>query len=254
MKLLIIEDETTAFNSLKEQLAQLIPTASIEPQVQSIDEAIEYFENNPMPNLVFMDIHLADGSAFNIFKSVNISCPIIFTTAYDQYALKAFEVNSIDYLLKPINPNHLHRALDKFQNILHNDINHLQIEKLLETIHLKKNYKKNLIVQFDSKQTIIDVNQIIFIYLETQVIKLITSEGKIYFLNDTLEEVYRQLDPQQFYRANRQQIINRSAIKEISTWLGYKVLVTLNIEVPQCITISKGRAAEFKKWLKNDDN
>ena len=85
-------------------------------------------------------------------------------------------------------------------------------------------------------------------------IKLITSEGRIYFINDTLEDIYRQLDPQQFYRANRHQIINRSAIKEISTWLGYKVLVTLNIDVPQHITISKGRAAEFKKWLKNNDN
>ncbi|MBO5345944.1 MAG: response regulator transcription factor [Paludibacteraceae bacterium] len=252
MKLLIIEDETTAFVALKEQLAELMPNAIIEGPIQSIDEAIEYFETNEMPNLVFMDIHLADGSAFAIFNSVDIICPIIFTTAYDQYALKAFSVNSIDYLLKPIDTNQLHRALDKFQNFAKNNINNEQIQKLISSFKPEPTYKKCLLVPQRDKLVLVESERIAFIYIDTQVIKMITTNGDIYFPNDTLEDIYQQLDPKQFYRANRQQIINRSIIKDISTWIGNKVLVTPKISIPERITISKGRAAEFKKWLANN--
>lgn len=252
MNLLIIEDETTAFNALKQQLTELLPNASIEPQIQSIDEAIEYFENHTMPNLIFMDIHLADGSAFTIFDSIDITCPIIFTTAYDQYALKAFEVNTIDYLLKPIDTNKLHRALDKFQNFAKNDINKEQIQRLISSIKQNPQYKKCLLVPQQEKHILVETERIAFIYIDTQVIKMLTTDGETFFLNDTLEDIYHQLDPQQFYRANRQQIINRSIIKDIRTWFGSKILVNLKISVPEEITISKGRAAEFKKWLANN--
>ncbi len=249
MKLLIIEDESRAFAALKEQLEEMMPNAEIEGPIESIEEAIEYFETQEMPNLVFMDIHLADGSAFAIFDSVEITCPIIFTTAYDQYALKAFDVNCIDYLLKPIETSKLHRALDKFQNFAKNDINHEQILRLIESIRGEHKYKKSLMVPNGEKHELIECKDIAFVYIDTQVIKLITMDNKIYFMNDTLEDIQRQLDPQQFYRANRQQIINRDVIKEISTWIGSKVLVSLKIETNEEVTISKGRAAEFKKWL-----
>lgn len=249
MKLLIIEDETTAFAALKEQLAELLPNAIIDGPIQSIDEAIEYFETNEMPGLVFMDIHLADGSAFAIFDSIEITCPIIFTTAYDQYALQAFRVNSIDYLLKPIDTNQLHRALDKFQNFSKNEINRDQVQQLIRSIQPKPTYKQCLLVPQKDKLVLVNTSDIAFVYIDTQVIKMVTLQGEIYFLNDTLEDIYKQLDPQQFYRANRQQIINRSIIKDISSWLGNKVLVTPKVAVSQRITISKGRAAEFKKWL-----
>lgn len=252
MKILIIEDETTAFIALKEQLTELMPNAEIEGPIQSIDEAIEYFESSEMPNLVFMDIHLADGSAFGIFESVNISCPIIFTTAYDQYALQAFEVNSIDYILKPIDKNRLHHSLDKFQNFSKNDINKEQIQKLVESIKQETTYKKCLLVPNGNKMELVESDKIAFVFIDTQVIKMITTDRNIYFMNDTLEDIYRQLDPKQFYRANRQQIINRSVIKDISTWFGNKVLVNLKISVPEKITISKGRASDFKKWLANN--
>jgi len=249
MKVLIIEDESRAFNALKEQLAELLPNTEIEGPIESIDEAIEYFQTQDMPNLVFMDIHLADGCAFAIFDSVDITCPIIFTTAYDQYALKAFEVNSIDYLLKPLDTNKLHRALDKFQNFSKNDINREQILKLIESLHQERAYKKCLLVPKDDKLILVESEQIAFVYIDTQVIKMITTNGDIYFMNDTLEDIYRQLDPQQFYRANRQQIINRNTIKDISTWFGNKILVNLKISTNEKVTISKGRAAKFKKWL-----
>ena len=249
MKLLIIEDETTAFNSLKEQLVELLPNSSIDAPIQSIDEAIEYFESHEMPNIVFLDIHLADGSAFNIFDTVDISCPIIFTTAYDQYALQAFKVNSIDYLLKPIDTKQLQHALAKFQNFSKNNINREQVQQLIHSIQPKPIYKQCLLVPQKDKLVLVNANDIAFVYIDTQVIKMITTRGEIYFLNETLEDIFKQLDPQQFYRANRQQIINRSIINDISTWLGNKVLVTPKIPIPQRITISKGRAAEFKKWL-----
>ena len=249
MKLLIIEDETTAFNSLKEQLVELLPNSSIDGPIQSIDEAIEYFESHEMPNIVFLDIHLADGSAFNIFDAVDISCPIIFTTAYDQYALQAFKVNSIDYLLKPIDTKQLQHALAKIQNFSKNNINREQVQQLIHSIQPKPIYKQCLLVPQKDKLVLVNANDIAFVYIDTQVIKMITTRGEIYFLNETLEDIFKQLDPQQFYRANRQQIINRSIINDISTWLGNKVLVTPKIPIPQRITISKGRATEFKKWL-----
>ena len=249
MKLLIIEDETTAFNSLKEQLVELLPNSFIDGPIQSIDEAIEYFESHEMPNIVFLDIHLADGSAFNIFDAVDISCPIIFTTAYDQYALQAFKVNSIDYLLKPIDTKQLQHALAKIQNFSKNNINREQVQQLIHSIQPKPIYKQCLLVPQKDKLVLVNANDIAFVYIDTQVIKMITTRGEIYFLNETLEDIFKQLDPQQFYRANRQQIINRSIINDISTWLGNKVLVTPKIPIPQRITISKGRAAEFKKWL-----
>ena len=249
MKLLIIEDETTAFNSLKEQLVELLPNSSIDGPIQSIDEAIEYFESHEMPNIVFLDIHLADGSAFNIFDAVDISYPIIFTTAYDQYALQAFKVNSIDYLLKPIDTKQLQHALAKIQNFSKNNINREQVQQLIHSIQPKPIYKQCLLVPQKDKLVLVNANDIAFVYIDTQVIKMITTRGEIYFLNETLEDIFKQLDPQQFYRANRQQIINRSIINDISTWLGNKVLVTPKIPIPQRITISKGRAAEFKKWL-----
>ena len=250
MKVLIIEDESTAFVALKEQLTDLLPNAEIEGPVESIDEAIEYFESHKMPDLVFMDIHLADGSAFSIFNTIDITCPIIFTTAYDQYALKAFDVNSIDYLLKPIDTNKLHRALDKFQNFSKNEINKEQILKLIETMRQEEpTYRRCLLVPKQEKLVLVECSQIAFIYIDTQVIKMITINGEIYFMNDTLDDIYRQLDPRQFYRANRQQIVNRDVIKDISTCFGSKILVSLKIATTEKITISKGRAAEFKKWL-----
>ncbi len=252
MKLLIIEDETAAFVALKEQLTEIMPNATIEGPIQSIDEAIDYFKVNEMPNLVFMDIHLADGSAFAIFNFVDITCPIIFTTAYDKYALKAFSVNSIDYLLKPIKNEDLHRALDKFQNFSKHEINNEQVQKLISSMREKPTYKKYLLVPHQNKLVHIESEKIAFVYIDTLVVKMITTTGEVYFIDNTIKDIYCQLDPQQFYKANRQQIINRSVIKDISTWFGNKVLINLKISVPQKITISKGRAAEFKKWLANN--
>ena len=143
----------------------------------------------------------------------------------------------------------MHRALDKFQNFAKNDINHEQILKLIESMQNENTYKKSLLVPEGKRHVMIDSKDIAFVYIDTQVIKMVTMDNKIYFMNDTLEDIYRQLDPQQFYRANRQQIINRDVIKEISTWFGNKILVSLKIKTEEKVTISKGRAAEFKKWL-----
>ena len=226
---LIIEDETAAAVNLQAILRSVAPSYKVLTVLESIEESVEYFsdETSPRPDLVFMDIHLADGSAFAIFDSIDITCPIIFTTAYDQYALKAFDVNSIDYLLKPIDTNKLHRALDKFQNFSKNEINREQIIKLVESIHQEHTYKRCLLVPKQDKHVLVESERIAFVYIDTQVIKMITIDNEIYFMNDTLEDIYRQLDPQQFYRANRQQIINRDVIKDISTSFGNKILVNL---------------------------
>ena len=223
---------------------------NIEYRLNQLEKKLDGFDKDIELRFEQFKNHLADGSAFGIFNTIDITCPIIFTTAYDQYALKAFDVNSIDYLLKPIDTNKLHRALDKFQNFSKNEINKEQILKLIETMRQEEpTYRRCLLVPKQEKLVLVECSQIAFIYIDTQVIKMITINGEIYFMNDTLEDIYRQLDPRQFYRANRQQIVNRDVIKDISTWFGSKILVSLKIATTEKITISKGRAAEFKKWL-----
>ena len=250
MKALIIEDEVLAAQSLQKLVTEVAPETEIIGVLQSIEESVAWFNENPMPDLVFMDIHLADGSSFAIFERTQITCPIIFTTAYDEYALKAFEVSSIDYLLKPINRNDLTRAMNKFNALVGEKANNNNaIETLLQQIGMKKNYKSCFLVPQHDKLIPLATSNIAYIYIEDKSVKTIALDEHVYYMSQTLDEIMNQLNPDDFFRANRQFIVSRKAIKDITVWFGNKLSLNLSVKVPEKIIISKAKVAEFKNWF-----
>jgi two-component system LytT family response regulator len=251
MNALIIEDETVAAQALQALVRDVDPGIAIVAVLQSIDETVEWFQTCPAPDLAFMDIHLADGSAFSVFEKVKIPCPIIFTTAYDEYALKAFEVNSVDYLLKPISKKDLARAVDKYRTFTFcRDANADLIDRLVESIKQKAATRKShFLVPEKDKLIPLSVHDIACVYIDAKMVKAVTFTGRTYYLDMVLDDLMRQLDPALFFRANRQYIIAHRAVKDISLWFGGKLSINLHVAVPERIPVSKARVGEFKKWF-----
>ena len=247
MKALIIEDEVLAAKALQKLLHEVSPEVEVLTVLETVEGSLEWLENNDQPDLLFMDIHLADGSVFSLFEKVDITCPVIFTTAYDEYALKAFEVNSIDYLLKPINKKDLRRAMGKYRTLVA-DRGHLQ-RFMVQMGNGQRKYRKCFLMPDRDKLVPLPAGNIAYIYIDTKTVKMVTFELKNYYLNVTLDELMDQLDPEMFFRANRQFIVARSAIKDISIWFGNKLCVNLTIDVPDKIIVSKAKVSEFKSWF-----
>lgn len=251
MRVLIIEDETMAAQTLRKLIEEVCDAAEIIGQLESIEDSVEWFASHPMPDLVFMDIHLADGSSFAIFEKAEITCPVIFTTAYDEYALKAFEVNSIDYLLKPINKKDLERAMGKYCSlVLSSPQTGGRFDELLQQMGgTQKKYRNYFLIPERDKLIPLLSKNIAYIYIDTKTVKAVSLEGKSYYMNHPLDELMAQLDPAIFFRANRQFIISRHAVQDISIWFGSKLSVNLTVETPEKIIVSKARVSEFKNWF-----
>jgi len=250
MKAVIVEDEIIAAQNLQRLISQINKDIEILTILQSVEDSIEWFSLNPSPDLVFMDIHLSDGPSFAIFEKVKIHAPIIFTTAYDEYALKAFEVNSIDYLLKPINSKDLERAINKFSRLNKaQSTNEDVISNMLAMFKKEKEvYKSFYLIPHKDKFIPLSVNDIAYIYSENKAAKMVTFDNRTYFENTSLDEIQRQLNPVKFFRANRQFIISHKAIKDITMWFDSKLSVNLSVDIPEKIIVSRMRASEFKDW------
>lgn len=249
MKILIIEDEVLAAQTLQKLLCELKPEAEIIDVLETVEESIEWFENNEMPDLLFLDIHLADGSSFAIFEKIDITCPIIFTTAYDEYALKAFEVNSIDYLLKPINKKDLRHAMEKYRTLV---VGRTQMQKFMMQMEpQQRRYRSCFLMPERDKLLPLPVSDIAYIYIDVKMAKIVTFDRKEFLINTTLDDLMELLDPDHFFRANRQYIVSRRAIKDITIWFGSKLVVNLIVEVPEKIVISKAKVSDFKNWFLN---
>ena len=250
MKALIIEDEILAAQSLQKLVTEVALDTEIIGVLQSIEESVAWFNENPMPDLVFMDIHLADGSSFAIFEQVQITCPIIFTTAYDEYALKAFEVSSIDYLLKPINRNDLTRAMNKYKNLVADkSFDNQALVELVQKIGTSKKYKSCFLVPERDKLIPLATANIAYFYIDTKTVKAITLDEHTYYMSQTLDDIMLQLNPDDFFRANRQFIVSRKAIKDLTIWFGNKLSLNLLVKIPEEIIISKAKVSEFKNWF-----
>ena len=249
MKTLIIEDELLAAKTLKKLLVEVSPGIEIVGILESIEDSVEWIANHPMPDILFMDIHLGDGSSFAIFERVTITCPVIFTTAYDEYALKAFEVNSIDYLLKPVSKQALERAMNKFYSLEEKRVNNDQINMLLAQLGERKKYRNYFLLPERDKFVPLPVSNIVYIYIDAKTLKIITKDAKTFYMNHTLDDVMSELDPHEFFRANRQFVVARSSIKDVSVWFGNKLAINLFVETPEKIIVSKARVAEFKTWF-----
>ena len=250
MKAVIVEDEIVAAQNLQRLIAQVNSSIEIVAVLKSIEETVEWFSANPNPDLVFMDIHLSDGSSFSIFEKVKIQAPVIFTTAYDEYALKAFEVSSIDYLLKPINIKHLERAIEKFSRFSEVKINHDDvIANMLSMLRKEKEvYKSYFLIPHKDKLIPLSVDDIAYIFSENRIAKIATLDNRTFYEHHSLDEIQRQLNPTHFFRANRQYIISHQAIKDISLWFDSKLSVNLCVDIPEKIIVSRLRVGEFKDW------
>lgn len=248
-KVVIVEDETAAAVNLRSMLKTIVPDVEVLTVLESVEEAVEYFSAEVEADVVFMDIHLADGDSFRIFKSVDIAIPIIFTTAYDEYALEAFKVNSIDYLLKPFKEEDLQRAIDKLQRLTSSerDEGRERVTKMVADAH--NDSLQTLLVRYKDKIIPVAMEDVAFFYTYAERVTLTTLDGKTYPVDKTLETLSQQLDSVKFYRANRQFIVSRRAVKDIAVWFGSRLALNLTIETPERIIISKARVPEFKRWL-----
>lgn len=246
MRVLIIEDETAAAQNLTAILKQEAPEMEIISILESVEESIEWLQSNPHPDLLFMDIHLADGDSFRILDRVEVSAPIIFTTAYDQYALEAFRVNSIDYLLKPINAEDLHRALKKLARL--SGIERKEYSSRVQ--QMAKQTEETFLIHVRDKIIPLHRDRIAFCYTANERVTAFDYDGNAYPIDRTLEALQAVLPESDFFRANRQFIVARRAVKEITVWFGSRLSLSLVVETPERIVISKARVPEFKAWLR----
>lgn len=255
MKVLIIEDEKAAARNLKALLAEVAPDMEVLAVLDSISESLEWFREYAMPELIFMDIHLADGSAFEIFEHVNITSPIIFTTAYDEYALKAFKVNSIDYLLKPIDKNDISRALEKLRQ-LQNEPEKKQFDftPVIHALKRQDSYKTHFLVPVKGDKLVpVSVDMILFFHIDDGLVKAVLKDSKEYIFAQTLDELADCISPAMFFRVNRQYLISRKAVQDIDLWFNGRLSVNLKVAVPEKILVSKARVSEFKEWFTGID-
>ena len=248
MRVINIEDEQLTAKKLVGLLNELMPDAVVMGVLQSVSESIEWFNNNLMPDLVFMDIHLADNLSFSIFDSVKITCPIIFTTAYDEHAIQAFKVNSVDYLLKPVEEDDLLAALRKFEQFRVVQSPVTNYRKLEEA--LMSNCKKNrFLIQKGDAYHYVETSDIAFFYSEEKVVFLHTFSDKRYIVDYTLEQIEQLLDERTFFRVSRNCIANINSIRKISKYFNSRLKLSFQPECPHEVLISRVRVPDFLKWV-----
>ncbi len=255
MKVVIVEDESAAARNLESILGRVAPHVEVVAVLESVEESVDYFSSNEMPDLVFMDIHLADGDSFLIFNSVDITAPVIFATAYDEYALRAFEVNSIDYILKPLSEEDVKRALDKLQ--LFANVNMGTLRERVSNVVAERSEQSSgsvavtLLARVKDRIVPIDIVDVAYFYISSDRVRVTTLDGGSYPIDKTLEQLSELLPERDFYRANRQFIISRSSVKDISVWFGSRLSVNLVVDIPEKIIVSKARASQFKGWIQS---
>jgi len=248
IKAVIIEDEQTALDNLVHHIGLTKEPISIIATMETVDDSVAWFNSNPAPDLIFMDIHLKDGISFSIFDRVKISTPIIFITAYDSFMVKAFEQTSIEYLLKPINEHELLKAITKYKNLKNHFLNNH--ENLIEYLAQKDTSRKSRIVvkkgiEFQS----ILLEEVAYFFTEQKITFLITKDGKKFLVDKNLKELEEGLDKRMFYRANRKFIININYVKSYKSYDKIKILVELTVPMSEEIIVSQESAIDFRKWI-----
>lgn len=251
-KTVIIEDEPLTAQSLKESLETVAPDCEVVAMLQSVEESIVWFNANHDYQLVFMDIQVADGIVFDLFDAVEINSPVIFTTAYDQYAIKAFKVNSIDYLLKPVSNDDLAQAMDKLRRLETYQESPHEMEmrkKLMEDLKLQLQGGARCFLSVSGSQLIpVSTDETAYYIVDKHTLLAVDYQNKRYRLDFTMDELASKLDPTKFYRANRQYMVAHKAIKEIYLGFGGKLELRLAVPIHQHVVISRTKVKEFKLW------
>lgn len=250
MRVIVIEDEKPSARRLQRLLNSLGIEANT--MLHSVKESVEWFQNNEHPDLIFLDIQLSDGLSFEIFDTIKITSPIIFTTAYDEYALQAFKLNSIDYLLKPIDEEELKAAVEQYKNRNPEKkavtIDFEDIKKML-TNPLEREYKKRFSVKVGQHLKLINIDEIECFYSENKGTYLYTTQGRNYLLDTTLEQLENELDPHTFFRINRKFFVNIHAIKDMISYTNSRLQIKLNSYKDHDVIVARERVKAFKEWL-----
>jgi two-component system response regulator LytT len=253
MKVVIIEDEARMAQELKDMLLGIDDGIEVVAILGSVSTALDWFAQHPMPELIFSDIELGDGLSFELFKKINIEIPVIFCTAFDEYAIRAFEANGIDYLLKPIDEDMLQKSLEKYLRIREHLINGAQralnIERVINQIEIA--YKQTLLVDYREKIIPVKLQDVAFIYTANGGVYLEMDDNRRFTIPYNLEKLESMLDPHQFFRANRQFILNRDFIDNIEYYFNRKLFITCKVESPEKIVISRVKARLFLQWLES---
>jgi two-component system, LytTR family, response regulator LytT len=262
MNVLIVEDEDLAVRKLRKLVQEVDPSLSIQGVTSSIEDSVNWLQTNTPPDLIFMDIELADGQSFEIFEQVDIRSRVIFTTSYDEYALQAFKVNSIDYLLKPIQREDLERSLKKLRDLTAAsdkvdaapDPQPFNIEKLLRELQgqgnpAAKDYRKRFLVKQGQKLLSVEVGDILYFYTDERFSFFRTRSNQKFLVDYTLDELADSLDPAQFFRVNRGLILTHNAVEQIQPYFGNRLALTLKPAFDKEAIVSREKVSEFKVWM-----
>lgn len=246
IKALIIEDERPAADYLAALLGKIAHDVNIVKTIDNVKTAVQWLAENPV-DLIFLDIHLGDDIGFSIFEKLRINVPVIFTTAYNQYAIRAFKLNSIDYLLKPFAEEDLQYALDQFRSQRLNPA--IDIAALLETIHKKPEFQERFMVVSGQKIKSILVSQVAYFVSEGRYVKLVTQSNEKYLLDQSLENVSHRVDPNLFFRVNRQFLVGFDSIQQMIVWSKSRIKIELKPAADIDVIVSIDHSGDFKKWL-----
>ena len=257
MKILIVEDEELAVEKLKKTLARVDETAQVIGVTGSIFASINWLASNPLPDLILMDIELADGQSFEIFDRIRVKSPVIFITSYDEYALRAFKVNSIDYLLKPVQKEDLQAALEKFRELKESftqapDSQTTNIEKLIKELQTRfqpKEYRKRFLVKHVQKLVSVEVSNISYFYSEERFSFFKTHDDKQFIVDYNMDELEESLDPDEFFRINRSFLVSVKSVDQIGDYFGNRLSLRLKPALNKEVIVSREKVSLFKKWL-----
>jgi DNA-binding LytR/AlgR family response regulator len=251
MKILIIEDEPQAARRLETLVGELLPQATIVGKVDSVKKAVQWFRQQPMPDLALMDIQLADGLSFQIFDQCEVKCPVIFTTAYDEYALKAFKVNSIDYILKPVDKQELQQALRKWETLTSTfEGTKAWLDNVGQMVQLlSKKYKERFVIKVGEHLRTITVADTLYFFSQDKTTFCHTREGRSHILDFTLEQLEEMIDPAVFFRINRKYFVRAEAIHDIISYTNSRLRLVLLNSTDNEVIVARERVQEFKQWL-----
>ncbi len=252
MKILIVEDEELAVKKLQKTLTAVEPLAQVAGITDSIQSTVEWLENNPQPDLILMDIELADGQSFEIFNLTEVKPPVIFTTSYDEYALKAFKVNSVDYLLKPVQKEELQTALAKYKKMKDNVQAAVSIDNLVKELQQKmqpREYRKRFLVKHAQKLVSIEVDDIAYFYSDGRLNFFKTNDNRKFVVDYTMDELEDMLDPAAYFRISRSFYVSVNSIDKIDDYFGNRLILALKPAVDKEALVSREKVTDFKKWM-----
>lgn len=250
MKVVIIEDEKRSADRLQNMLGTYDSSIEILGTLASVEEAVNWFKGNISPELVFMDIHLEDDHCFSIFERINLDIPVIFITAYDEYMIKAFKVNSVDYLMKPVHYEELVAAIEKFKKLYIKKEESINLEKLLESVGVKgAEYKERFLITIGSRLKTIETREISYFYSSGKITFLVTDSNQRFPVDYSLDKLGTVLDPKQFFRVNRHTIVKHAAIRNVHVFPKGRIKLELVPDAKEEVLVSIDRVTDFKEWM-----